>query len=152
MSVRLLKTDDDLAALAKLHAACFADAWDQRALGELIASGAFAVVSSEGFILVRAAGGEAEILTLAVAQAARRRGLGRELVVEAADHVHRQGATALFLEVAVTNDAARGLYSSLGFHEAGRRKGYYAGNPPADALILRADLPLSPLGKRAVER
>ncbi len=35
-----------------------------------------------GFILARSAGGEAEILTLAVAPAARRQGLGRALVGE----------------------------------------------------------------------
>jgi ribosomal-protein-alanine N-acetyltransferase len=56
----------------------------------------------------------------------------------------------MFLEVAISNVAARALYDRLGFTEAGRRKGYYArpGSPPEDALILRSNLPLSPLGKK----
>ena len=55
------------------------------------------------------------------------------------------GAETLFLEVAVDNVAALGLYTALGFAETGRRKAYYAraGGPAADALILRVDLPLS---------
>ena len=55
----------------------------------------------------------------------------------------------MFLEVAISNTAARALYTGLGFTEAGRRKGYYArfGTAPEDALILRSNLPLSPLGK-----
>jgi ribosomal-protein-alanine N-acetyltransferase len=152
MSVRVLPPNADLAPLAAIHASCFPDAWDARALSELLAMpGTFAVSSDDGFILARAAAGEAEILTLAVSPAARRHGLGRALVSEAASHAQQLGATALFLEVAVSNIAARALYIGLGFAEAGRRKGYYArpGAAPEDALILRSNLPLSPLGKIA---
>jgi len=152
MSVVLLPPDADLAPLASIHAACFPDAWDTRALGELLATpGTFAVSSKDGFILARTAAGEAEILTLAVAPTARRRGLGHALVTIAASHAQQSGAQALFLEVALSNIAARALYAQLGFTEAGRRKGYYArqGSPPEDALILRSNLPLSPLGKSA---
>ena len=152
MSVRLLPSDADLAPLAAIHAACFPDAWNMRALGELLATpGTFAVSSNDGFLLARAAAGEAEILTLAVLPVARRRGLGHALVAQAASHAQQMGATALYLEVAVSNTAARVLYAGLGFSEAGRRKGYYAspGSAPEDALVLRSNLPLSPLGKTA---
>ena len=150
MNVRLLPPRADLAPLAAIHASSFPEAWDVRALAELLATpGAFAFSSSDGFILARAAAGEAEILTLAVAPAARRNGLGRALVAEAARHAQQSGAGAMFLEVAVSNAAARALYARLGFSEAGRRRGYYtrAGALPEDALILRSNLPLSPLGK-----
>lgn len=151
MTARLLANDADLALLARIHAACFADAWEARALAGLLASpGAFAFLAADnGFILVRAAGGEAEILTLAVTPEARRHGAGKALVVAAATHAQSLDASALFLEVAVGNDAARALYRRLGFVEAGMRKGYYAarGAEPEDALILRSNLPLSPLGK-----
>jgi ribosomal-protein-alanine N-acetyltransferase len=152
MNVRLLPRDADLAPMAAIHAGCFPDAWDVRALAELLATpGTFAVSSLDGFILARTAGGEAEILTLAVLPAARRHGLGRALVIEAASHAQQSGAHDMFLEVGVSNVAARALYKSLGFAEAGRRKGYYArpGLLSEDALILRANLPLSPLGKTA---
>ncbi|HWD26795.1 MAG TPA: GNAT family N-acetyltransferase [Rhizomicrobium sp.] len=137
----------DLAALAAIHAACFPDPWDAKALADLLATpGTVLVARAGGFILARAAAGEAEILTLAVAPDARRHGVATSLVREAASHTQQQGAEALFLEVACGNDAARALYAGLGFVEAGRRKAYYtAGRAvPEDALVLRANLPLPP--------
>ena len=145
-------TPDDAATLAHLHAGSFADAWSAASLAGLMASpGAFTLVAEEdlipcGFVLGRAAGGEAEILTLVVRPEARGRGFGRALVRAAAQAAAELGATALFLEVAVDNEAALGLYAALGFAEAGRRKAYYArgGGPPIDALVLRVVLPLAP--------
>ena len=147
MTVRLAS---DSRAFARLHAASFADAWTAQAIADLLdMQGAFAFASDAGFILARAAAGEAEILTLAVAPDARRQGLATALVRAAASHAHLLGAESFFLEVAVGNDAARALYARLGFAQAGQRKGYYAatGRKPEDALVLRSNLPLSPLGE-----
>ena len=44
----------------------------------------------------------------------------------------------MFLEVAVTNHAARALYAAHGFTEAGLRRHYYSDG--TDALILRSTL------------
>jgi ribosomal-protein-alanine N-acetyltransferase len=150
MTVALLSSQADARRLASLHAASFAEAWTERAILDLLAMpGAFAFIADDGFILARAAGGEAEILTLAVAPTARRQGLATALVLAAASHAHLLAAQALFLEVAAGNDAARALYESLGFVAAGLRKGYYThpGHAPEDALVLRSNLPLVPLGK-----
>jgi ribosomal-protein-alanine N-acetyltransferase len=150
MTIELLPTDGDMAALAALHAHCFPDPWDARAIAELLAvPGSFGFVAPDGFILARVAAEEAEILTLAVSPRARRSGTGTALVETAAAHAHRLGARTLFLEVGAGNHPAYALYRRLGFIEAGRRKGYYtAGRErPEDALILRSNLPLSPLGK-----
>jgi ribosomal-protein-alanine N-acetyltransferase len=150
MSVCLLPQGADLEPLAAIHASCFADAWNARALRDLLAgSGTFVVSSRDGFILARTAAGEAEILTLAVLPDARRRGVARALVTEAASHAQSLGAEAMFLEVAVSNTGAQALYARLGFTASGRRKGYYVhpASIPEDALILRSNLPLSPLGK-----
>jgi ribosomal-protein-alanine N-acetyltransferase len=131
---------DDIATLAALHAACFADAWSASSLGDLLAGpGAFAYADAQGFILARSAGGEAEILTLAVAPQARRHGIGRALVQRAAAHARALGAGVLFLEVAKDNQPALKLYSGLGFQPVGLRKAYYDGK---DAEILKATLPL----------
>lgn len=138
-----LATEADLATLAKFHIASFEEHWDEVALGELLASpGAFALVVDNGFILVRQAADEAEILTLAVLPAYRRKGLGRALILAAADHARTRGAARMFLEVSTANLAALALYAGLGFREVGRRPAYYRA-PTADALILRADLPLA---------
>lgn len=138
---------DDLAALAALHQSSFADAWSAQAIAALLATpGTFAIHLQDGFILVRAAAGEAEILTLAVRPAARGRGLGRILLQAAARQAQALGTTHLFLEVGADNPAALALYAGQGFIPVGQRKAYYNGR---DALIMRAQLPLPKAGEFA---
>ena len=92
----------------------------------------------EGLILSRVAGDEAEILTLAVVPAARRRGVASFLLRAAMTGLVDAGAAVAFLEVSVKNTAALGLYLCQGFIEAGRRAAYYSDR--SDALVLRIDL------------
>jgi ribosomal-protein-alanine N-acetyltransferase len=128
----------DPAPLARLHAACFAAAWDGAALKEMLAHpGAFAFHHRDGFVLARVAGGEAEILTLAVEPAARGQGLGRALLQAAIGEAGTKGAKEMFLEVGADNPSARTLYAALGFANVGTRKAYYGGG---DALVLRLPL------------
>ena len=146
----MLPSDADPAPLAAIHAQSFAEAWGARTFAELLASpGAVVFAAEDGFILARVAGGEAEILTLAVLPQARRHGLASALVEAAAAHAAARGGEAMFLEVAVSNVAALALYGRMGFAAAGRRKGYYTkpGQAAEDALVLRSPLPLAPLGK-----
>ncbi len=131
----------DAALLAAIHAAAFppAEAWSAEAIASLLATpGCFALAEADGFVLARVAADEAEILTLAVRPAARRRGLAARLVARAATAAAALGARVLWLEVAEGNAPALGLYRALGFVEAGRRRGYYAGG--TDALVLRLSL------------
>jgi ribosomal-protein-alanine N-acetyltransferase len=125
--------------LATLHATCFPQPWDAAAISALLVTpGTFAYAHDDGFVLARAAAGEAEILTLAVTPAARGKGLGRRLLQAAIKKAHQMGAGAMFLEVGVDNPGALALYAGLGFTKAGSRKGYYRG---VDALVLRLPLP-----------
>ena len=78
-----------------------------------------------GFVLARLAAGEGEILTVAVARAHRRQGLGWRLMDAVLRELHAQRAEALFLEVDETNAAAIALYRRLGFSEVGKRPSYY---------------------------
>ena len=128
-------TAADAPALAALHALAFDHPWSAVEIAELLASGAVALMTADGFILVREAAGEAEILTLAVAPGARRQGLGRTLVEAALEWL---GPADLFLEVAADNAAAIALYERTGFARAGIRRGYYPRpGGAADALILK---------------
>jgi len=137
--------ESDLSLLARIHAASFDEAWSEAALrGLLKTPGTLAFAAPDGFIIMRLASDEAEILSLAVAPGRRRRGWGAALVSKAATLAHRSGARTMFLEVATSNEPARALYRRLGFAEAGRRRAYYGGKE--DALILSANLPLMPLG------
>lgn len=134
---------DRATRLAGLHAAAFPEPWSAAAFRTLLDQpGVFAVEQRDGFILMRAVADEAEILTLAVRPAARRRGLGGRLVGEGAVEAAARGATRLFLEAAADNAAALALYARAGFAEASRRPGYYAGPDGArrDALLLARNL------------
>jgi len=138
-------------ALAILHAQAFDHPWDAASLTSLLAGpGVFAFTAPSGFVMARAAGDEAEILTLAVIPSARGRGLGRDLMQRAAAHAAMLGAGTMFLEVGTDNPAALALYNGMGFTRAGMRKGYYESHsqdgPPQmgrDALVLKAALPLA---------
>ena len=50
-----------------------------------------------------------------------------------------EGVKSLFIEVAVSNQAALALYASSGFEKAGTRKNYYERGDGSheDALIMR---------------
>jgi len=90
-----------------------------------------------GFIMIRTAAEEAEILTLAVVSSHRRKGLGRALVEKALNNLKVFGTTVCYLEVASDNIAAIDLYRSSGFVEVGRRVGYYARQEGAmDAVLM----------------
>lgn len=135
-------------AMAAVHGRAFAKGWSAADIGELTAGqGGFALMVEEddaalGFILCRTVGEEAEILTLAVDPAARRRGLGRALVDAASGAAQMAGARTLFLEVAHDNAPALALYEAAGFARAGLRRGYYdlGGGNTADAVVMRLDL------------
>ena len=95
--------------------------------------GAFGFLDARGgFIVSRQAGGEAEILTLAVTPLARRQGIAQALVAQV---VAATSGLQIFLEVAADNDPARQLYAAAGFAECGRRRDYYG--PGRDAIVLR---------------
>lgn len=132
------------ADLAALHAQAFDAPWTAEAFADLLnQAGVFVEAEDGGFILVRVVADEAEILTLAVRPQARRQGVATRLVEAAAARAAGRGANRLFLEVAETNEAARGLYGRCGFETVGRRRGYYsdtAGGPGIDALILARGL------------
>jgi ribosomal-protein-alanine N-acetyltransferase len=131
------------ALLAGMHRICFAEPWDEAAMADLLAMpGAYGFVvcadTPKGFILCRAAAGEAEVLTLLVLPPYRRTGLAATLLDAAMAAARAKAVEAMFLEVASNNTAAQGLYERQGFRQVGRRPRYYGGN--IDALILRRDL------------
>jgi ribosomal-protein-alanine acetyltransferase len=80
-------------------------------------------------------GGDGDIQTVAVAPEHRGKGLGRLLVEALLGEARQRLASSVFLEVRADNDAARGLYASLGFQEIDRRTGYYQADG-VDALVM----------------
>ena len=92
-----------------------------------------------GYVVALVMADEGEIADVAVAPAARRRGVARRLLERMTAEVMEAGVRALYLEVRESNAAARALYESLRFEQVGRRRGYYQ-HPSEDALLLRREL------------
>jgi ribosomal-protein-alanine N-acetyltransferase len=88
-----------------------------------------------GFAVASIAGDEVEIESVAVAPAARRRGIGCRLCEELLDWARAQGAARVALEVRISNGVARALYGALGFQERGVRRRYYEA-PREDAIVM----------------
>lgn len=132
----------DAAAMAATHATSFDRPWSEIEFEELLASGAFAVAEPGGFIMVRVAADEAEILTLAVEPARRRQGIGLALIRAACHEAERHGAEAIFLEVALDNEAALKVYERARFEKVAVRPHYYPrpGGRKVDAQILSRPL------------
>jgi ribosomal-protein-alanine N-acetyltransferase len=146
---RLRRTD--AAAISRLHKEDFTRPWSPAEFSDLIdQQTVFGFVAREignkaglaGFVLARVVIDEGEILTVAVARAHRREGLGRELMDAVMRQLHSDRASHLLLEVDETNVPALTLYRRLGFREVGKRKNYYAGTtgPATGALVMRRDL------------
>src|SRR5690606_9603756 len=140
------------AMAAALHAEGFSRPWTDEEFASLLSQDTvFGFAAREaakgahapaGFVLARLAAGEAEILTIVVARAHRRCGLGWQLMDAVLRQLHAQRAEALFLEVDEANPPAIALYRRLGFHEVGKRPNYYqsAGKGPTGAMVMRRDL------------
>jgi ribosomal-protein-alanine N-acetyltransferase len=90
-----------------------------------------------GFALARAAGGEAELLLLAVRAGEQRRGIGTLLLESFEVEAAARGAAQVHLEVREGNHAFS-LYERAGFALVGRRRNYYGGRGGTmfDALTL----------------
>jgi len=138
-------TPADIPAMMRLvnHSATAAH-WSRAQYDRLLSEGTprrVALVIEEeailqGFLVAHEVAGEWEIENIAVAGAARRRGLGTRLLGEFVKLVQAEGASAVFLEVRESNRAARLLYEKWAFEESGRRSSYYA-QPQEDAIIYR---------------
>lgn len=135
-------TAEDLAAV---HAACF-DAprpWSAVEFTKILGMPhVFLLTQDGGFLVGRAVGGEAELLTLAVPKAARKQGIGA-LLLEAFLHQARLlGTEDAFLEVAHHNEAAIALYKKFGFSKVAERKAYMTdvAGLKHDAYIMRREI------------
>jgi ribosomal-protein-alanine N-acetyltransferase len=88
-----------------------------------------------GYAVTRCYPDWAELLSVAVADGERRRGVGSLLLLDAESRAAERGAARLLLEVHADNAAAIALYAGRGFITSGRRADYYA-NPRGDAILM----------------
>lgn len=142
---------EDAPDMAAVHAQAFDKPWDETDFEDLLeGEGIFGIVARDavpaGVLICRAVAGEAEILTVGVAPAARRLGVGRALMETAIARARAMDAREMLLEVDVASVGAVALYAGLGFVQTGLRRGYYDRGEAglADALVMRLDLTSPP--------
>jgi len=82
------------------------------------------------------------VITLDVAAAVRRRGLGRQLVVELERRFRAAGVTRIELETALTNTAAIAFYERLGYRKVAKLAGYYGPGSHAWKMEKAVSCPL----------
>lgn len=132
--------------MARLHHACFTAPrpWHAEEFADLLRQKTVfhEAMDQAGFLLGRVVADEAELLTLAVDPAARRRGYGRALTRAFETAAKRRGAARAFLDVACTNRAAIALYESQGYAPCAERPAYYQtpGGDPITALVMEKAL------------
>ncbi|MEE4014103.1 ribosomal protein S18-alanine N-acetyltransferase [Roseibium sp. FZY0029] len=144
--------DEDLPKIADIHALSFKHKWNTDELARMKAhEGTLFLVARRaspygtraplGFLIVRTAADEAEVITIAVHPRQRGRGIGKKLMEAGLFRLYGERCKHLFLEVDAANEPALLLYRALGFKEVGSRKGYYSDSGgDGTALVMRVDL------------
>jgi ribosomal-protein-alanine N-acetyltransferase len=92
-----------------------------------------------GFIVFWIVHDEVHVLNVAGAADARRRGVARFLMEEAANRGRAAAARIATLEVRRSNAAAIALYDGLGYRQVGIRPNYYV-DEGEDAIVMVLDL------------
>lgn len=141
---------EDFETLEEIHAASFVAPWsadEQAAMARSPGVETFVARRSSptasrrpvGFITVRTAADEGEVLTMAVHPRHRRGGAGRMLLDAALKHFRSLGVRRVYLEVDPENAPALSLYRARGFETVGERPDYYdtGQDERHDALTLR---------------
>jgi ribosomal-protein-alanine N-acetyltransferase len=138
----------DARKLSQLHGAAFNRGWSENEFDQLLAERNTLThrlrAGSEtiGFIISRLAADEAEILSVAIDDAWRGRGLSRNLLQIHLGHLAGRAIRTVFLEVEENNLPAVKLYQRYGFQVVGRREQYYR-EPSGhllSALVMQRDL------------
>lgn len=91
-----------------------------------------------GYVGVWYMAGEAHIVSIAVREAYRRKGLGELLLIGSIEMAMRRDCQCVTLEARVSNDPAKALYAKYGFDDVGLRRRYYSDNGE-DAVIMTTE-------------
>ena len=131
----------DVAAVAALEAQIFPMPWSAAGFADtlpredIIFLVAYEQDELLGYVGIYCTLDEGEITNVAVAPAARRRGIARALLTELKQQLACRNVTQIVLEVRVSNEPAIRLYEQMGFSVLGVRKNFYE-KPTEDAYIM----------------
>ena len=136
---------EDIPRLCQLELECFSSPWSADAFSDSMSTGDFVsfVAESDGRIIGYVGGilvlDECSVTNVAVSGSSRRMGAGSALVRELERAALARGASAIFLEVRVSNAPAISVYERLGYERCGTRRGFYT-KPREDAYVYKKTL------------
>lgn len=139
-------TDSDLDAVMAIENVIYTHPWTRGNFADSIAAHSHCHVMTwhgviVGYAVLMTGADEAHLLNLSIAAAWQRRGLGRALLGHVVALARDLKVRKIFLEVRVSNAAARALYAQSNFREIGLRRGYYpAHTGREDAVVLETAL------------
>ena len=140
-------TRDDVDAVLAIEQSVQAYPWTRGNFADALDNGYICRVDEtesgeiRGYAVLMPVVDEAELLTIGVATAQQRKGLGRAILNEMLDAARGRNMRRVFLEVRSGNAAAIALYRSAGFSEVGLRRGYYQNaSGRDDALVMACEL------------
>lgn len=150
MGLRPMK-EADVSGVHAVETSAYTHPWTEGIFRDCLRAGYACWVLEEagvilGYSILSAGAGEAHVLNVCVHPSRRREGFGRKLMAHMIERAREFGACSLFLEVRPSNGEAVRLYEELGFHEVGRRVGYYPaaaarrGSDREDALVFALEL------------
>ena len=136
-------TLEDVDAVLAIEQAVQAYPWTRGNFTDALANGYVCRLDEvdggiRGYAVLRPVLDEAELLSIGVATAHQRKGLGRAMLLEMLDLACERNMLKVFLEVRASNAAALALYRSSGFDKIGVRRGYYKNASGSEDAITMA--------------
>jgi [ribosomal protein S18]-alanine N-acetyltransferase len=139
--------DADLREILTIERRSYEYAWTEGIFRDCIRSGYHCRVLEiphgliQAYGVLSAAAGEAHLLNLCVRPELQGRGFSRRMLDHLLELARANAVQTVFLEVRPSNVRAIHLYDFAGFHEIGRRPGYYpAVRGREDALVMAREL------------
>lgn len=134
-------SERDSSAVWELEKKCFSVPWSEESIRAMFSEEGYWNLTARddgslvGYIGMKAVLDEADITNVAVDPDRRRQGIGKMLLRGLLAKAGDMGIRRIFLEVRVSNTAARALYEQAGFRTVDVRKNYYE-KPKEDAYIM----------------
>lgn len=136
---------EDAAYVAEIERKSFSEPWPEKEFTKASAADNYIYLVAEhnnkiiGYAGCVFAADEADITNIAVDFEVRRMGIGRRLLLCLVEQAQKAGLANIFLEVRVSNEAARRLYVQTGFEVVGLRKNFYS-KPAEDGILMVKNL------------
>lgn len=134
-------SERDSSAVWELEKKCFSVPWSEESIHAMFSEKGYWNLTARddgslvGYIGMKAVLDEADITNVAVDPDRRRQGIGKMLLRGLLAKAGELRIRRIFLEVRVSNTAARALYEQAGFRTVDVRKNYYE-KPKEDAYIM----------------